>query len=36
MKLADKSETFTITVHYDTQSLFGKVEDSRKIEVNAD
>jgi hypothetical protein len=33
MKLTGKTETFTITVRYDTQKLYGKVEDSRKIEV---
>ena len=36
MKLAGKTETFTITVRYDTLELYGKVEDSRKIEVTAE
>jgi hypothetical protein len=36
MKLADKTETFTITVKYDTQALFGKFEDSRKVTVTAE
>ncbi len=36
MKLAGKSETFTIAVRYDTQALYGKVEDSRKITVTAE
>jgi hypothetical protein len=36
MKLADKTETFTITVKYDTQALFGKIEDSRKVTVTAE
>jgi hypothetical protein len=36
MKLAGKTETFTITVHYDTQALFGKVEDSHKVTVTAE
>jgi hypothetical protein len=33
LELADKSETFTITVAYDTLELYGKVEASRKITV---
>jgi hypothetical protein len=36
MKLAGKTETFSVTVRYDTQKLFGKVEDSRKITVTAE
>jgi hypothetical protein len=36
MKLAGKTETFTIAVHYDTQALYGKVDDSRKITVTAE
>jgi hypothetical protein len=36
MKLADKTETFTVTVRYDTKELYGKVEDSRKIVVTAE
>jgi hypothetical protein len=31
LKLAGKSETFSVTVRYDTQDLYGKVEASRKI-----
>ena len=31
LKLAGKSETFTVTVAYDTLDLYGKVEASRKI-----
>jgi hypothetical protein len=36
MKLTGKTETFTITVRYDTQLLYGKVEDCRKIVVTAE
>jgi hypothetical protein len=36
LKLTGKSETFTVTVYYDTQALYGKVEDSRKIEVTTE
>jgi hypothetical protein len=36
MKLAGDTEKFTVTVRYDTQSLSGVVEDSRKIEVTAE
>jgi hypothetical protein len=31
LKLAGESETFTITVRYDTLDLYGKVESERKI-----
>jgi hypothetical protein len=33
--LAGKSETFTVTVRYDTLDLYGKVEAARKIVVVA-
>jgi hypothetical protein len=36
MKLADKTETFTITVTYDTLDLYGKVEASRKFTVDSE
>jgi hypothetical protein len=36
LKLAGKSETFTITVRYDTLELYGKVEGARKIIVTAE
>jgi hypothetical protein len=35
LKLAGKSETFTVTVTYDTLELYGKVQDSRKITVSS-
>jgi hypothetical protein len=35
LKLSGKKETFTITVNYDTQELYGKIEASRTIEVEA-
>jgi hypothetical protein len=31
LKLAGKTETFTVTVTYETHELYGKVEASRKI-----
>jgi hypothetical protein len=34
--LAGESETFTITVNYDTQELYGKVEASRTFVVAAE
>jgi hypothetical protein len=34
--LKGKSETFTITVRYDTLELYGKVEGSRSITVSRD
>jgi hypothetical protein len=34
--LAGKTETFTITVRYDTQGVYGKIEDSRKVEVTTE
>jgi hypothetical protein len=36
LKLSGKSETFTITVRYDTAELYGKIEASRKIVVTAE
>jgi hypothetical protein len=36
LKLAGESETFTITVRYNTLELYGKVEASRKIVVTSD
>jgi hypothetical protein len=36
LKLSGKTETFTITVKYDTQELYGKVEASRKLVVKAE
>jgi len=33
MKLSGKSDTFTITVNYDTLELYGKISASRKIVV---
>jgi hypothetical protein len=36
LKLAGKSETFTITVTYDTLELYGKVEASRNITVTSE
>jgi hypothetical protein len=36
MKLPGKTETFTVNVRYDTKTLYGKVEDSRKIVVTAE
>jgi len=35
LKLTGKSETFTVTVSYDTLELYGKVQDSRKIVVTS-
>jgi hypothetical protein len=36
LKLAGKSETFTITVRYDTLELYGKVEAARTIVVTSE
>jgi hypothetical protein len=36
IKLVGKTETFTITAHYDTLDLYGKVEGSREIVVSAE
>jgi hypothetical protein len=36
IKLADKTETFTVTVHYDTLELYGKIEASREVVVTAE
>jgi hypothetical protein len=36
LKLAGKSETFTITVTFETMELYGKVEASRKITVTSE
>jgi hypothetical protein len=36
LKLADRTETFTVTVRYDTQALYGKIESSCKIVVMAE
>jgi hypothetical protein len=36
LKLAGKSETFTVTVDYDTLELYGKVEASRQITVTSE
>ncbi len=36
LKLAGKTETFTIAVKYDTQELYGKVEASRTFTIAAD
>jgi hypothetical protein len=36
IKLAGESETFTITVRYDTLELYGKVEGSRAFEVRGE
>jgi hypothetical protein len=36
MKLEGSTETFTISVRYDTQALFGKIEDSRKVEMTVE
>jgi hypothetical protein len=36
MKLAGNTETFTVTVRYDTQALYGKIEVSRKIVVTSE
>jgi hypothetical protein len=33
LEISGKSETFTITVNYDTLELYGKVEASRNIVV---
>jgi hypothetical protein len=35
LKLSGKSETFTVTVKYDTLNLYGKVEASRPVVVTA-
>jgi hypothetical protein len=35
-KLPGKTETYTITVTYDTLELYGKVEASRKFTIAAD
>jgi hypothetical protein len=34
IKLAGKSETFTVTVKYDTKELYGKIESSRTIIIS--
>jgi hypothetical protein len=36
IKLAGKSETFTVTVSYDTLELYGKIEASRKIVITTE
>jgi hypothetical protein len=33
LKLTGNEETFTVTVHYDTLELYGKVSASRSITV---
>jgi hypothetical protein len=33
LKLSGKEETFTITVAYDTQELYGKVTASREVTI---
>jgi hypothetical protein len=36
LKLSGKSETFTVTVKYDTLDLYGKVEASRPLVVTTE
>jgi hypothetical protein len=36
IRLTGKSETFTITVKYDTLELYGKVEASRTVTISKD
>jgi hypothetical protein len=33
LKLTGKSEAFTVTVTYDTQELYGRVQGSRKFTI---
>jgi hypothetical protein len=33
LKLAGKSEVFTVTVSYDTQELYGRVQGTRKFTI---
>jgi hypothetical protein len=35
LKLAGEKATFTITVRYDTQELYGKIEASRTFSINS-